>query len=415
MPGIGITSGTFASSGGGGGTCTSRAWVRNPDWLAMPATVDGDNVIYLLVAVRENVPNYLSMRCTTSSGNYTVDLYNDGTTISNHASNVQADFDLDYTKGTNEITEESYKQVMVKITGNLTAFDLYRRHPDVQASHGISTGVLSAKITSQTITSLQNLFRGATTTCFHKMLQEFEFFGTSNTTVWQQAFYEVPRLGKVKGDFSNGVNFNQAFRFCGDFDSSEMTMPTSGITNLSQTFGETFKRSFTSATDVDFFKGVQYPSSTFNASNLQRFGTDTNRIRFDSMNNANGFYQAFQSAQDLTQAYFLEAQTAPLGMYRAFRNCYAIVIIDAIDASGVTNMTGTFQDCFSLAWLRLVGITVSFTLEDCNFSREGLVQVFNDLGTVASGTITVTNNPGVGDLTADDLLIATNKGWTVTT
>jgi hypothetical protein len=393
---------------------SSSGWIRNPDWLDMPTTVDGDNVIYLLVAVRENVPNFLSMRCTTSSGNYTVDLYNDGTTISNHASGAQADFDLDYTKGTDEIAEESYKQVMVKITGNLTAFDLYRRHPDVQSGHGISTGVLSVKITSQTITSLQNMMRGSTATCFHKMMQEFEFFGTSNTTVWQFAFLDVPRLGKVKGDFSSGTNFNQAFRYSGDFDTSEMSMPTSGITNLSQTFGETFKRAFTSATDVDFFRGVTYPSSTFNLSNLQRFGTDTNRIRFDSLSNANGFYQMFQNAQDLTQAYFLEAQTAPLGMFRAFRECQALVIIDAIDASGVTNMTATFQNCFSLAWLRLVGITVSFDLSDCNFSREGLVQVFNDLGT-ASATVTVTNNAGVPDLTPADIAIATAKGWTVVT
>ena len=393
---------------------SSSGWIRNPDWLDMPTTVDGDNVIYLLVAVRENVPNFLSMRCTTSSGNYTVDLYDDGTTISNHASGAQADFDLDYTQGTNEIAEESYKQVMVKITGNLTAFDLYRRHPDVQAGHGISTGVLSVKITSQTITSLQNMLRGSTATCFHKMMQEFEFFGTSNVSVWQQAFYDTPRLGKVKGDFSSGTNFNQAFRYSGDFDTSEMSMPTSGLANLSQTFDETFKRAFTSATDVDFFKGVQYPASTFNVSNLQRFGTDTNRIRFDSLSNANGFYQMFQNAQDLTQAYFLEAQTAPLGMFRAFRECQALVIIDAIDASGVTNMTATFQNCYSLAWLRLVGITVSFDLSDCNFSREGLVQVFNDLGT-ATATVTVTNNAGVPDLTPADIAIATGKGWTVVT
>ena len=35
--------------------------------------------------------------------------------------------------------------------------------------------------------------------------------------------------------------------------------------------------------------------------------------------------------------------------------------------------------------------------------------------TNGSSTITVTDNPGTGDLTAANLLIATNKGWTVTT
>jgi len=46
--------------------------------------------------------------------------------------------------------------------------------------------------------------------------------------------------------------------------------------------------------------------------------------------------------------------------------------------------------------------------------RQELVDLFNDLATVSTRTITITNNPGVADLTAADLLIATNKGWTVT-
>jgi hypothetical protein len=43
------------------------------------------------------------------------------------------------------------------------------------------------------------------------------------------------------------------------------------------------------------------------------------------------------------------------------------------------------------------------------------VDLFNDLATVVSKTITITGNPGVADLTAGDLAIATGKGWTVTT
>ena len=47
--------------------------------------------------------------------------------------------------------------------------------------------------------------------------------------------------------------------------------------------------------------------------------------------------------------------------------------------------------------------------------RAELVDLFNDLKSgVVSQTITVTNNPGVPDLTAADILIATAKGWTVT-
>jgi hypothetical protein len=402
-------------------TCTSRAWVRNPDWLDMPTVENGDEIIYLLVAVRENQPNFLSFVVNTSGVDYSVDLYNDGTTVTTHTDNTQADFDLDYTKGTDKIADEGYKQVIVKITcpgGTMVGFDLYRRHPNVQSAHPVEQKVLSIKLAGS-FTTFNQICRteaNGAGNARNTMLEEFEFVGTSSVTTYTNSFKGVLRLGKMKGDFSAGTNFNTCWSGgVRDFDKSEMIMPSSGITNFSQPFISCFPTIWAGSWVPDFLKGVEYLSTSFSGGNLQIFGTDTYRARFDSLTNANGFYQAFQTNEELTQAYFDQTYTQPKSLFRAFRNDFALQIVDAIDASLVTNMTGTFEKNFSLSWLRLIGITVSFTLEDCNFSREGLVQVFNDLGTVASGTITVTNNPGVPDLTAADLLIATNKGWTVTT
>ncbi len=399
-----------------GGTCTSRAWVRNPDWLSMPTVSNGDEIIYLLVAVKENVPNFLSFVVNTSGVDYSVDLYNDGTTVTTHTDNTQADFNLDYTKGTGEITDEDYKQVMVKISiasGTMVGLNCYKEHPDGNASHSLEQRILSV-IMAGSFTTASEMFRSGTK-ARHTMLEEFEFVGTSSITSYANAFFGTNRLGKVKGDFSSGTNFNNCWNgVSGDFDKSEMTMPTSGITNLSQTFSSILTGRWAGSWVPDFLKGVEYPATSFQASALEIFGTDTYRARFDSMTNANGFYQLFHSNVKLTQAYFLQAQTQPKGLYRSFRNCYVLQVVDAIDASLVTNMTTTFQNAYSLSWLRLVGITVSFDISGCNFNRTGLVQVFNDLGT-ATATIDVSSNPGTGDLTAADLLIATNKGWTVTT
>jgi hypothetical protein len=399
-----------------GGTCTSRAWVRNPDWLDMPSVSNGDEIIYLLVAVREDQPNLLSFTLNTSGGDYSVDLYNDGTTVTTHTDNTQANFNLDYTKGTAEITDEGYKQVMVKITvasGTMVGFNCYKEHPDGTASHGIEHRILSVKMAGSFTTASEMLRSG--TKVRHHMLEEFEFVGTSSITVYTNAFYGAFSLGKMKGDFSAVTNFNNCWSGgVGDFDKSEMTMPSSGIASFSQPFASCNPTRWAGSWVPNFLKGVEYLASSFSSGNLRIFGTDTYRARFDSLTNANGFYQAFQTNSELTQAYFLQAQTQPKSLYRAFRNCYSLQIVDAIDASLTTNMTQTFENNYSLSWLRLVGITVSFSIAECNFSREGLVQVFNDLGT-ASATITVSSNPGTGDLTADDLLIATNKGWTVTT
>jgi len=49
-------------------------------------------------------------------------------------------------------------------------------------------------------------------------------------------------------------------------------------------------------------------------------------------------------------------------------------------------------------------------------SRQAIASIFTGLGTaLGTQTVTVTGNHGVPDLTAADLLIATNKGWTVAT
>ena len=73
-----------------------------------------------------------------------------------------------------------------------------------------------------------------------------------------------------------------------------------------------------------------------------------------------------------------------------------------------------FTQAYSLSKFESTNMAVSFSLEDCNFNQAGLVDVFNDLAN-ATATITVTDNPGTGDLTAENLAIATDKGWTVTT
>ena len=61
------------------------------------------------------------------------------------------------------------------------------------------------------------------------------------------------------------------------------------------------------------------------------------------------------------------------------------------------------------------GTAPQIEITDCGLDRTALVALFNSLGTIAGKTIKITGNPGVADLTAGDLAIATDKGWTVTT
>ena len=268
MPGIGISN--MIVSGGGGGACTSRKWIRPTEWLDLPATSDGDNVTYVLHAVYENEPNWFSVYATTSSGVYTVDLYNDTTAVTTHSSGAQADFDLSYAKGTDEFAARGYKQVIIKITGLITAIDFYRRHPDAESWY--MTGVLACKITSQTITTLVNLFNYSTSRTDHSNLEEFEYVGTCNATSLSGAF-KSKSLGSVKGTFTSVTNADYCFMHAPQMDLSEfnITNPSAGL-NVQQMFESSIMDDFSYPTLLtkgkDFYR-------MWNNSKLLYFGTPT--------------------------------------------------------------------------------------------------------------------------------------------
>jgi hypothetical protein len=71
-------------------------------------------------------------------------------------------------------------------------------------------------------------------------------------------------------------------------------------------------------------------------------------------------------------------------------------------------------NCNKLRRLRLPGMSVTFTIAECDLERTELVQLFNDLANLTSlptQTITITGNPGVATLTAGELAILTGKNW----
>jgi hypothetical protein len=60
-------------------------------------------------------------------------------------------------------------------------------------------------------------------------------------------------------------------------------------------------------------------------------------------------------------------------------------------------------------------VTANFDFKYNKMDRKALVTLFNSLPTVNNGiVIDITGNRGAADLTASDIQIATDKGWTVT-
>lgn len=76
-----------------------------------------------------------------------------------------------------------------------------------------------------------------------------------------------------------------------------------------------------------------------------------------------------------------------------------------------TEVSGTFNWCFSLSRIEGCAIPLTFSVANCDLGPEALNEIFEALPTVTSQTITITGNWGVSGC---DTSIATGKGWTVT-
>lgn len=124
-------------------------------------------------------------------------------------------------------------------------------------------------------------------------------------------------------------------------------------------------------------------------------------------------------------------------MYETFYECYSLKNIPPLNLSSLESVSSPFYYCSSLysfpeislsesaidistffdrcSSLQQSGLSQVFSDIDyvgCLLGRAALVEIFNNLGE-AEATINIEGNYGAADLTAEDLAIATDKGWTV--
>ena len=83
-----------------------------------------------------------------------------------------------------------------------------------------------------------------------------------------------------------------------------------------------------------------------------------------------------------------------------------------LHTTATATRTNTYSKSNMVSWINdLSGSTAVQSVASCNLNAAALNRIFTDLGTVASGTITITGTPGAATC---DRSIATAKGWTVT-
>jgi surface protein len=114
-------------------------------------------------------------------------------------------------------------------------------------------------------------------------------------------------------------------------------------------------------------------------------------------------------------------QTVPLfntaavtNMSFMFNSCNSLAAVPALTTTAVTSsgsFASMFNICNSLARIEAKDFRFTFSVASCKLSATALNEIYTNLPTVTSQTITVTGNYGTA---TDDPTIATAKGWTVT-
>ena len=290
------------------------------------------------------------------------------------------------------------------------------------------------------ITNFQSAFGG----CYS--LEKIEGLkNTQNVTTYYNAFSNCQNLHTIENginiDSTNNTNdLRGTFNGCRSLEYIPLLSTGSGTT---RSMYDTFLAcvNLKELPYIDTSNVTTFYRSFYNCTNI----TESPSYDFSS---ATTLQQAYRYCYNLKTIPPINAPTSTDARYM-FGNCYSLSdYSSSIDISGVTIASGMFAYCSSLRRLppldlssmntntsmdantssgrffylnynlrdvELNGLKRKVDLRETQFDRDGLVKIFNSLGTAAgSQVINITAVPGAADLSAADLLIATNKGWTVT-
>jgi len=415
--------GEFASAPLAGGSAPSD-WVRPADWLVMPAVGSGEQKFVGLFAVTNDASNYLALMF---AGNYNVD-WGDGTN-ENVAANVRAEKLYDYAT-IPAATESSrgYRQVLVTVTPqaaqNLTSINLQQRHSrfasgfrntawlDITLNGANFTSLtiggdalaLLASLervniqTVGTLTSVYSLFREC------RSLQSIPLFNTASVTNFAVMYFGCSAAQIFPThNTSSGTNFSFMYSGC----TSAQTFPT-----LNTSLGTNFLSMYQNCTSAQTFPTLNTAAGNdFSAMYANCTGAKT----FPPINTASGTSFASMYANCTSAQTFPTLNTAAGTSFSAmYFNCPAAQIFPTLNTAAGTTFVSMYDACVSGASVGITGSRFAISFANMKLSRQAIAAIFTGLGTASGAqTVTVTGNHGVPDLTAADLLIATNKGWTV--
>ena len=439
-------------------SASTKEWVRPSDWLPMPTNITSADQIFVgLHAVIENSDNYCAFSFTTSAGQYKVD-WGDGN-VTLHNSNTIAQKNYDYASISNStICSRGYKQVIIKVTpvsGNLLTCNFQQRFVTTPAQNqAYSSGFLDCILSMPNASSGGSITFGGGTTIRHSYCEKVDIKTIGNATNMQQMFSNCYSLQSVPlFNTQNVTNMIYMLNNCYSLQSVPL-FNTQNVTTMIYMFS-----GCVSLQSVPLF-------NTQNVTNMQQMFSNCYSLQsvplFNTINVTNMSYM-FQSCaslqsvplfntQNVTSMGYMfsgcvSLQSVPLfntqnvtSMGYMFSGCASLQSVPLFNTIKVTNMANMFQNCVSLNFIPAfitTAVTTDFTtfangstsinrilmrfnrtvsLQNCQLSKDALVEIFTNLidrTSTTSATIDITGNWGATALTSADRLIATGKNWII--
>lgn len=373
----------------------SGGWVRHPEWLTLPTLSDTDQRVVMVYEVRPT----MTACSVTCAGAYQVD-WGDGSAVQSVASGVNVQHTYVFADLPHSLADGN-KQVLVSITPqsgqSLTSVNLTPAHADYSKSW--VNGILDLAINAPALNALtlQSVFPGTSKAW---RMQRFSLGKNSLISLVSLlascvSLVTVPRL-----DTDLVTSCQYAFQKCYALLEGP-AMNTAAVTNFSNMFASC--SSLRSVPNYNTANGTDFSSMFSSCAALRRLPT----INYGKATTLSSFVVNAYSLQAIP------AINAPLAtnVSSLASGCGALAEAGPLSFPAATNSATMFGTCAALERC-LLSLPIATSLASCNLNRAALVELFGTLPTVTgSPALTITSNPGVGALSADDKAIATNKGW----
>jgi hypothetical protein len=356
----------------------TNTWDRPASWLNFPPVVDTDEVIYFLYPVTNTDYNTATI---TVQGAYIVD-WGDGS-IENFASGATATHNYLYSNiASSTNTPFGYRQAIIKVTPQAGS--------SLTQLGNISNSSFLEIVASGPNLAVQNINNNANLSAIKILCKVQGTLDRNGIKAIELDFNVFSSRSNLQSMFTN----NSSLQYVSPFN-------TFGITN--------FTNMFANCSSLISFPDINISNATIMTGMCQ---SCFSMVYFPATNFINNFSMAsaFASCTSLRSLTITGNLTqAPGATFAGANSLFEFPEINL----GLISGSFTFEQF--IRRIKAFGgkANTSFAVGSV-IGRTQLVEFFTNLGTANSGaTIDITNCAGTPQLTANDKLIATNKGFTL--